>query len=527
MKDASKLITRRHPLYVKMLPHWNFLESTYEGGRAWFKDNIFRYLKEGDKEYADRVERAYRFNHTRQVVDLVDKYLFRIPVSRNVADAPSSVADFWHDSTMSGLDIDAYARRISNMTSRFGRVWVVIDCRQDNKEVKIKSRADEKKAKRRVYSYIVKPQDALDMSYDDCGGLNWILLREFARLDEDPLKSDGEIVQRFRLWTRTEWFLLEQRPDPAGKLGRSTPRVALLSSGRHDLGIVPVVQADHVLSEEPYESCGLIDDIAYLDRANANYMSNLDAIIQDQTFSQLTIPAQALTPGDDAYTKVIEMGTKRIFTYNGESSRSPEYISPDPKQAEMILVAVGKIVNEIYHSVGLSGERTKDDNGGGIDNASGVAKAYDFERVNSLLTAKAKSMQTIERQVIKIVAAWQGQDIPGDRVLVQYPEKFDTRSLYDEFEIATRLSLLAAPDDIRREQMKQVANKLWPAASKELEAMIEKALEDWPPEPIIEGGLTGTDKAGGAPNNKNNQVDVETPAKVTQKTAKEMAASKK
>ena len=86
---------------------------------------------------------------------------------------------------------------------------------------------------------------------------------------------------------------------------------------------------------------------------------------------------------------------------------------------------------------------------------------------------------------------------------------------------------MAAPDDIRREQMKQVANKLWPAASKELEAMIDKALEDWPPEPIIEGGLPGTDKAGGAPNNKNNQVDVETPAKVTQKTAKEMAASKK
>jgi hypothetical protein len=41
-------------------------------------------------------------------------------------------------------------------------------------------------------------------------------------------------------------------------------------------------------------STPLIADIAYLDRAAANYLSNLDAIIQDQTFSQLVIPAEAL-----------------------------------------------------------------------------------------------------------------------------------------------------------------------------------------------------------------------------------------
>ena len=49
-------------------------------------------------------------------------------------------------------------------------------------------------------------------------------------------------------------------------------------------------------SESPYFSPSLIDDIAYLDRAVANYLSNLDAIIQDQTFSQLAIPVQSLLP---------------------------------------------------------------------------------------------------------------------------------------------------------------------------------------------------------------------------------------
>ncbi|MCP6576658.1 hypothetical protein NL496_28590, partial [Klebsiella pneumoniae] len=83
-------------------------------------------------------------------------------------------------------------------------------------------------------------------------------------------------------------------------------------------------------SESPYFSPSLIDDIAYLDRAVANYLSNLDAIIQDQTFSQLAIPVQSLLPGDENHAKVMEMGTKRVFTYDSESGNQPFYLSPDP-----------------------------------------------------------------------------------------------------------------------------------------------------------------------------------------------------
>ena len=39
------LIKRRHPRYEEKLAHWDFLEATYEGGRSWFKENIFRFMK--------------------------------------------------------------------------------------------------------------------------------------------------------------------------------------------------------------------------------------------------------------------------------------------------------------------------------------------------------------------------------------------------------------------------------------------------------------------------------------------------
>lgn len=45
-KQIKDLVARRHPEYEKKKEHWDFLASTYAGGRGWFTDNIFRYFKE-------------------------------------------------------------------------------------------------------------------------------------------------------------------------------------------------------------------------------------------------------------------------------------------------------------------------------------------------------------------------------------------------------------------------------------------------------------------------------------------------
>lgn len=179
-------------------------------------------------------------------------------------------------------------------------------------------------------------------------------------------------------------------------------RVQLIVADTHGLGEVPVVLADNILTDEMYGSPSLIADIAYLDRAVANYLSNLDAIVQDQTFSQLAMPAQSTIPGEDIVTKVQELGIKRIFTFDGQAGE-PMYISPDPKQAQLILDVVNRIIVEIYHTVGLSSERTQQDNVVSALNTSGVSKAYDFERVNSLLAAKADSLEIIENKIARLV----------------------------------------------------------------------------------------------------------------------------
>jgi len=484
-RDISKIAQRRHPEYSDRKAHWEFMEACYEGGRAWFEDNIFQYIKEGDTEYSNRKKRAYRFNHSREVVDLLNKYIFRAEVARNTDDSDESVQDFWKSATPDGHDIEYLMGQICKRSSISGRIYVVID---NTATEAVVSKADEKDMK--TYAYWVGPQDALDMSFDDLGNLNWIIIREKYRNDEDPFGDVTGQREQFRLWRKNDWMLFRFKSEP-GKAGtaetdENTQRsVYLYESGNHDMGIVPVVPVDHMDDDNLYNAPSLINDIAYLDRAVANYLSNLDAIIQDQTFSQLAMPAQGLMPGEEEEVtkKMQELGTKRIFIFNGEAGVKPEYISPDPKQAELIITAIRTIINEIYHTVGMAGERTKEDNSMGIDNSSGVAKAYDFERVNALLANKSKSMSKAENAICTIVAKWHGKE--HDPSHVKWADDFDVRGLSSEFEIGSSLSLLAAPDLVRQEQMKTLVDKLFPTISEDLRALMHSEIDsDWPPAPV-------------------------------------------
>lgn len=487
--SLKSLVKRRHPDYALKKGHWEFMSACYSGGREWFtSSNIFKYLKEGDGEFADRIARAYRFNHSREIVDLVSKYLFKSEVSYRKDDASSAVKDFWKRATLGGRDIKHYRRQLSDKSSIYGRIWVVVDSSKSGNSISL---ADERQDDGRIYSYIVSPQNALDMAFDELGELKWILIHEQIRDDDDPFDNTNYSLNYmqdyYRLWTRNEWYLFKRI------IGSDNEEaIEEEASGTHGLGVVPVFPVDHITTDESlYSAPSLIGDIAYLDRAVANYLSNLDAIIQDQTFSQLAMPAQGLMPGHDDYEKLVHVGTKRIFLYDGENGGKPFYLSPDPRQAELVVVVIKQIINEIYHTVGMAGERTKQDNSVGIDNSSGVAKAYDFERVNALLSSKAETLAHAENKLIELVNLWANQENKIDEPLVTYPRDFNTRGLHDEFEIASNLHMIEAPVEVRREQMKQVIEKLFPQLKKDLKKEMISDLEEWgeTEDPKVAGSL--------------------------------------
>lgn len=473
-KILDELIKKRHPEYSEFESHWTFLNSTYQGGRTWFKDNIFKYFKEGDTEYQDRIKRSYRFNHSKEVVELVNKYIWRSEAVRS-KDAPVSIQNFWRKSTKNKWSISQFMQTVSKRTSIYGRIWIVVDSNYVKQDVNI-SQADAKTNGHKTFAYIVRPQDMLDMGYDENDDLLWVLIRESVR-DDVSVLSTGDVTYRYRIWTREEWMIIEK--DKRGQL-------KITNQGENSIGVVPVFAADNLIGDGKYTAPSLIGDIAYLDRACANYLSNLDAIIQDQTFSQLAIPAQALINENDidAEKRMVELGTKRVFTFDSEGG-VPMYLSPDPKQASVITDVVTKIINEIYHSIGLAAERNASDNSMGIDNSSGVAKAYDFERVNALLVGKAQALELAENKIVEMVLRFSGEwneNYFSDKdKFVKYPLNFDIRGFQDELSISERIEAITAPLELKKYQLKRVAEKLYPEIPKaehdKLVAAIDK-MED-------------------------------------------------
>lgn len=484
-KQLKAIVERRHPEYESRLPHWNFLSMTYEGGRDWFKINIFKYFKEGEQEYKDRIERAYRFNHTREVVNMINKYIFKEDIYRK-EDAPDYIREFWTKATKQGQSIDEFMSAVDMQSSVYGRIWAVVDC--SSTATQLISVSDEKHSDTRVYVYWVPPQQMLDIAYDDSGNIMWALIREVARDDDDPFTCTGKEYIRYRLWTKDDWYLIQATNAPNSDESKEQS-YEIVASGRHGLGLVPVIPIDCFSQfTSDFHSPSLIDDIAYLDRAVANYLSNLDAIIQDQTFSQLIIPEQSLP--DDAKTDkdALIWGTKRVFTYNGEYGLHPEYISPDSKQANVIISVVKSIINEIYHSVGVAGERTKQDNAQGIDNSSGVAKAYDFKRVDSLLVTKSDRLCNAEKKILELVVKWLGKNDTKSNIddYVIYPTTFDSRGISEELDIASQLEAMKAPKKLRQYQMRTLAKKVMPNMTSEQQVEFEKDLKGFPENTIVQ-----------------------------------------
>lgn len=483
-KEIETLIQRRHPDFQKWIEHWKFCRLAYEGGREWFNQkNLFKFYREGLREYEERVKRSYRANHTKRVVEAVNQFLFKSKPQR-AADAPAILRDFWGRATLSGMTMDSFAKQIDIWLSVFGLVYAVVD-RPGDAMVAADGKLVAGDAEALPYSYLVFPTHVLDLAFDDAGHLRWILVAEDYRDDADPLKSSGKPLVRYRLWTRSEWILFG--PEDADH----PEKITRLDSGEHGLGVVPVVPITETEGAR-YSAPSLIGDVAYLDRTVTNYACLLDEIIYEQTFSQLVMPAEGILPGTDPANQIIAAAKERIFLFSGgDGNNRPSYISPDASQAQLIIDAIDRLTRTIYAATGTDGgEANSQAMSKGREYASGVVRSYDHAGIENILRAKAAALERAEDQIMALVLLWMGQDnVEIDPSWVRYPTQFDIRGLSQDLEVAKALSDLSAPVAVMREQMKGMTEKLFPRMSPEELQRINEAIDSWEPAYLAEDEL--------------------------------------
>lgn len=455
-----EITTRNHPEYAFYKPEWDFFLQTYQGGQPYIDANLIQDVSESDESFGKRKLRAYRENYSATLVDIVNSYLFKEPVNRKLPD--DKLNDFFENIDGQGGDIDRFMQRASIFSSVMGRVYIAIDKPALAEEEKTNTRLDTLRTQ--PYAYIIFPQNMQDVAFNKDGTVKWAITQEFERNDDDPFFSDGDVEKRYRVWVAGAWHLYDEKG-------------ALLDSGETNMSRVPIVPLDTGEKLDAYNSPGLLYDIARLDRSIFNNYSRLDSIVNDQTFSQLIFPIQSLPMSEimeDANLRrqYLSLATNRVFFYDASSEASPEYISPDASQAQFILDLIKHQIRQLFGSLGM-----KADTAEGLTPQSGVSKAYDFDKLNKLLSSKARNLEVVEYEIVRLFEEWNETTVL-DEFETHYPEEFDIRSLSDEVILTQELALLNISKTFNTEVEKNLAHKALPRANKDKMDEINKEIED-------------------------------------------------
>lgn len=458
--QVSRITSRFHPDYANMETKWRFWLDSYEATLDEYAlKYLFRNEKEGSDEFRSRRERAYRENHTKRVVDLVNSYLFKEPPTRRTEN--KQVESFLKSVDGRGTDMNQFMKTVSVYAALLGRTYVVVD--KTPVPAPTGTHLDNLEAE--VYCYMVLPQDVTDIAFDDRGQVKWAVVREVSRDDDDPFTSTGDFEYRYRLWQRGEWTLFSEEGD-------------VIESGDTGFDTVPIIPVDNERSNKRYHGLSLVQDIAYLDRAIFNNWSKLDVVVTDQTFSQLIMPIEASVLGnaiqdEELREQYLQLSTKRVLLYSAQAESKPEFISPDASQAEFILKMLITQTKQLYASLGLQNEADSE-----VTAQSGQAKAYDFDKLNNMLASKADNLEQAEISIIEMFKGWKG--ITDESFSIDYPDDFDTKSLQQEILLAQELALLDISEAFQKEVHKRVAMKALPKMPEKLLETIIKEIDEKP-----------------------------------------------
>ncbi len=469
MSDGQKrtLLDNRHPDYPRLAPEWEFYQQSYEGGQA-YRDakHLFKFPKETDANYKERVKRASRLNFTKQVLDLIVQYLGKEAPRRNEEKAGDVLKTFWKDVDRRGTSINDFSRHLQTMMGLYGRYYIVVDKPQGAALTK----AQQNEKKLNPYAYGVSPLDVLDIVIDDATGyVTQALIREFTRGEIDLRKEreSDQLKEQYRLWVKTEngveWVLYEKDSQDASK-----PKI--IGNGTISIPRVPIIVANRT-------GGSLVEDVASLDRKIYNYESLLDQILYDQTFSILRLPW-----GEDAsdfYEKwEVKLSTKCILPYPPDSGVAPDFISPDASQGALIVDAIEKKVGQVYQVKNL--QDTVGNSGQSKNNESGVAKGWDFEKLNAGLVAFADNTEKVEREIAQLVRLWEDDktELPED--LIDYPDTFEVETLVQKLSEYTLLEGAVRSETFKKSLQKSLvrraAPKLSPAEMDSITAEIDASI---------------------------------------------------
>ncbi len=384
---SKKLHESRSPEVMLREAEWARYDLAFLGGQAFAESAIIKHPRESETDYKKRLTEVYTIDFCRHIIMARQAYLFREPITIEMPDAAETALEPYMDNIdLRGNPFNAFADSTSRDSMKSGSDIVLVDVTQINQPVI--SRKEEVDAGIRPYLVSYSPSDVQNFAVDRFGALLWILFRNGMgpdRLNEMDFTGaivEGEANTGYTLWTRTYW----------AKLNKDGVKI---EDGKHDLGMVPVVNIPFVRLNNLYFGLSLLRDIEPLNRRIIGQWALLQEILENQTFGQLCV--EDPKGGKDEHGNQKVVGTKSVLYYNGQT---PSFIQPDASNASTVLDTIKATELAIEREAELQGSIALATPGV----ASGISMAYKFRPTNVALGRQAELLGAGLAQVLWIMA---------------------------------------------------------------------------------------------------------------------------
>lgn len=448
---------------------YRMLEDGYFGIGGFIDgEYLTKHPRESDEKYAMRRHLSYYLNYLAPCVNAHVSPIFKTLAQRDWKGPGASIWEsFSKDTDFLGTQIQALMKKAAISAKLNGISYIVMDRAEDLDEDMRVSDLEENR-RNLPYAYVVDINAVEEVTLDPFGRI-----LKFVFLEPE---AGNEHVFAKRTMTADGWECISSK-------GRK--------SGTWNLGCVPVIPlaAKEHKTHNPFPPSEFLS-ILKTNVAIYNMTSWLSDILVNQTFSILTFPS--------AEPENIDIGTDNALAYPPESSHEPSFIAPPDGPATILANQIALLQQEIYRMavvVNVTGSSKLQ---------SGMAKAWDYEATNQILSDFADQVEAAEMKLAKLFERWTGVAL---EYTVNYPNDFKISEVEQELLNAETAKGLSFGDDFNVEVFKRVLTAYLPELTADsFDKLVESYRQQQAEEKldIIHEGMNNGEEGseGAAPNNQ-------------------------
>ncbi len=451
-------IDREHPEYAAKKAMWKKYRDLYAGGEQ-IRESAFEYLirrhKEPNDIYAERLSRVFYENYIGSIIDWYAATLMRREAALLFEGSDETAKDFYNlfveDCDLKGTSLAEFFRQRIVQALVQGRSYIVVDFPRS--PASATNRAEEDAMGRsRAYLVDYSPDELINWSYDDRGGLEWVVIRTSSLKKYKVTDAD---------WTReTRWIYYDRQHYQVYQQLKSK-EVRLVDEGLHGLAAqnrVPVF-------------CLQVTDGLWL--------MNKGALLQLEHFNKSNALSWALTMG--LFASPVIYSEREWNQIVGESyfiQLAPGdrfgWAEPEGKVYQIAADNLIQLKDEIYRVCYLITHAAGSDSAG--QHQSGASKQRDFSITQEVLRAYGDAVKDTMKNVLRAIVLARQDNISID---VSGLDEFDIGDFSNELDDASKLlSMGIESTTLRKQVFKKLSLKFLSDVRQDIKTQIAQEIED-------------------------------------------------